>query len=340
MFPRLYFYPDGDPIMSVNGSSEDGNCNLTSSERVRCREPTTSVLQDGNIPTLTGLDGDMWASQLLTINPTKSSIDITFDFRNITPSYDELESVEVVMFNCPEWGISVDNITLLGSNNSSRIIENRLVDISLTNTSCASLVKVFISGSVTSSQTIISSTLPVLTLRFQLSPASTWVHLAEVTFYGAGPTYPPVSVLIQIPPPITPDAILPTSEAMDTSETESLLTSSLIVVSSVLFFIVLILATIIIILSLLLKYQHTSNTDTLANHGRNVKPKYDGTDSTIEGERQIYEQLQISGDDRVWLQEERVTTSTWRLKQKEGTLLYSEKMKLMPLGSKSTEILI
>ncbi len=91
--------------MSVNGSSEDGNCNLTSSERVRCREPTTSVLQDGIIPTLTGLDGDMWASQLLTINTTESNIDITFNFRNITPSYDGLESVEVVMFNCPEWVI-------------------------------------------------------------------------------------------------------------------------------------------------------------------------------------------------------------------------------------------
>ncbi len=187
MFPRLYLYPDGNPIMSVNGSSEDGNCNLTSTARPRCREPTTSVLQDGNISTLTGLDDDMWASQLLTMNTSNSSIDITFIFRNITPSYDGLESVEVVMFNCPEWGISVDNITLLGSNNNSRIIENRLVDISLTYTSCASLVRVCIS---LSSQKLISSNLPVLTLSFQLSPDSTWVHLAEVTFYGAGPTCP------------------------------------------------------------------------------------------------------------------------------------------------------
>ena len=82
MFPRLYFYPDGDPIMSVNGSSEDGNCN---SEISRCREPTTSVLQDGIIPTLTGLDSGMWANQLLTMNTANSSI--TFNFRNITPSW-------------------------------------------------------------------------------------------------------------------------------------------------------------------------------------------------------------------------------------------------------------
>ncbi len=69
MLPGSYFYRDGVLIMSsVNGSSEDGNCNLTSSEHPQCREPTTSVLQDGIIPTLTELDGDMWASQLLTIN--------------------------------------------------------------------------------------------------------------------------------------------------------------------------------------------------------------------------------------------------------------------------------
>ena len=33
----------------------------------KCEASTSSVLFDGNIPTLTGLDGDMWASQLLTL---------------------------------------------------------------------------------------------------------------------------------------------------------------------------------------------------------------------------------------------------------------------------------
>ncbi len=63
------------------------------SARPQCREPTTSVLQDGIIPTLTGLDGNMWASQLLTINTTESSIDISFDFRNIEPSYNGMSRV-------------------------------------------------------------------------------------------------------------------------------------------------------------------------------------------------------------------------------------------------------
>ncbi len=56
VLPGRYIYIDanGNPIMSVNGSSEDGNCNLVGT-RI-CNEPTTSVLQDGIIPTLTGLD--------------------------------------------------------------------------------------------------------------------------------------------------------------------------------------------------------------------------------------------------------------------------------------------
>ncbi len=76
VLPGRYFYRGGNPIMSVNGSSEDGNCNLVGT--ISCNEPTTSVLQDGIIPTLTGLDGDMWASQLLTISSTSN---IIFDFQ-------------------------------------------------------------------------------------------------------------------------------------------------------------------------------------------------------------------------------------------------------------------
>ncbi len=174
--------------MSVNGSSENGNCGTAGI----CNEPTTSVLFDGITPTLTGLDGDMWASLLLTINTDSPTTDITFDFQ-VTPGYVGVERVEVVMFNCPEWGISVDSIILYGSNTPT-LIGNILATISPTITSCDSLVRVCISRSV-------SSTLTPLTLRFQLSLASTWVHLAEMSFYGAGPTCPSESILN---PPTTP----------------------------------------------------------------------------------------------------------------------------------------
>ena len=71
-----------------------------------CTDPTSSVLFDGHIPTLTGLDGDMWASQLLTMSPLASTTEITFDFTGTV----RVDRVEVVMFNCPQWGIGVHNI--------------------------------------------------------------------------------------------------------------------------------------------------------------------------------------------------------------------------------------
>ena len=67
------------------------------------------------------------------------------------------------MFNCPEWGISVDNITLYGTTNST-IIGSPLITITPANTSCDSLVRVCISKSVSTNESI-------TTLAFQLSPA-------------------------------------------------------------------------------------------------------------------------------------------------------------------------
>ncbi len=134
----------------------------------------------------------MWASQLLTINTDSltTNISLTFDFQ-ATPGYVGVKRVEMVMFNCPEWGISVDSIILYGSNTPASI-GNALATTTSTITSCDSLVRVCISRSV-------SSYLTALTLRFHLSSASTWVHLAEVSFDGTGPTCPPESVL-NLPP--------------------------------------------------------------------------------------------------------------------------------------------
>ena len=77
--------------MAVNGSSNTGRCSnfIPSHTRQTCTTPTSGVLFDGNVSTLTGLDGDMWASQLLTINTTANTAEITFDFAT-TPDYTEL----------------------------------------------------------------------------------------------------------------------------------------------------------------------------------------------------------------------------------------------------------
>ncbi len=132
----------------------------------------------------------MWASQLLTINTDSPTTDITFDFQP-TPSYTGVERVEVVMFNCSEWGISVDAISLYGFTTTSSI-GNFPATISPTITSCDSLVRVCISKSV-------SSTLTALTLRFHLSSASTWVHLAEVSFNGDSQLTCPQDSILELP---------------------------------------------------------------------------------------------------------------------------------------------
>ena len=167
--------------MTVNGSSSTGRCSnfIPSITRKYCTTPTSSVLFDGSVPTLTGLDGDMWASQLLTINTTVNTAEITFDF-TATPDYTGVGRVELMMFNCPEWGISVRTISLFTATSTSGI-RTFVAGISPTNTSCDSLVRVCISHNVNSIR-------PVLTLVFSLSSTSNWVHLAEVTFYASDST--------------------------------------------------------------------------------------------------------------------------------------------------------
>ncbi len=92
------------PAISERGSSATGHCSNVSDSGRECSTPRSSVLLDG-IPTLTGLDGDMWATQLLTLNTSTSSSSITFDFNtvfdtNAVTTYTGVELIEIVMFNC------------------------------------------------------------------------------------------------------------------------------------------------------------------------------------------------------------------------------------------------
>ena len=195
VFPAEYTFPTPT---SVNGSSATGNCASVSSSTsgtLTCADPTSSVLFDDprGMPILTGLDGDMWASHLLTIQTTASSTDITVDLN--TPTFSGVERIEVVMFNCPQLGIGVQTIQALENNNALLYTAN--VNI----TSCTSLVRVCLSP---------RTTIPVLVLRFKLSPGSDWVHVAEVTFIGNGVTCP---LDIVITEPITePATTEPTRE--------------------------------------------------------------------------------------------------------------------------------
>ena len=166
------------PIQSVNGSSRTADCssvtNLAGGTFI-CSTPASSILHDGIIPTLTGLDGDMWASQLLTLQPGQPGIVtlVAFDF-NSTPDYRGVSRVEVVMFNCPQYGISVKSISLLEAADIS-FAGTIIATVDPTVTSCDSLVRVCISG---------PSFQPTVGLQFTVGVGSNWVHFAEVTFHG------------------------------------------------------------------------------------------------------------------------------------------------------------
>ena len=138
---QLLLYPTAETV-SVNGSSQNGKCSSTSSfnnSHSICEAPTSSVLFDGHIPTLTGLDGDTWASQLLALqirNPF--GIEITSDLTGRSG----VKRVELVMFNCPEWEIAVVTIGIWRATSISTTSRTQAGAISPTITSCNSLVRV------------------------------------------------------------------------------------------------------------------------------------------------------------------------------------------------------
>ena len=153
------FYELNAVTVSESGSSETGHCSDVSNSGRVCNAPRSSVVFDG-IPTLTELEGDMWASQLLTLNTSTSSASITFDFSNPTDRsgltvYVGVTVIEVVMFSCPLKGIGTTSIAVSDS--------------------CQFLVRVCSDD--------VSTLANQLTLNFN-SPLQ-YVHLAEITFYSS-----------------------------------------------------------------------------------------------------------------------------------------------------------
>ena len=215
VIPSSYITIDAQTV-SVNGSSATGHCSSISSTGTAstCTDPTSSVLFDGVIPTLTGLDGDMWASQLLTLLRLSSNARATvlFDFTD-KPGYVGLSGrLEVVMFNCPEKRISASTIRVLTS--SSPLVNPTLhIDVNIGITSCDSLVRVC---------TPITTTQPSITLDLVIGLDFDMVYLAEVTFYAASSasTCPPDTIITAAPP----DTIAPPTTASEVPQTVSLTT--------------------------------------------------------------------------------------------------------------------
>ena len=100
-------------ILAANGSSATGHCSdvtLHLNALSTCSSPASSVLFDGVIPTLTALDGNTWARQLMILQRPmfgSSSFNIYSSFTNA-----RIRRVEVVLFNCPQWDIAVNRIAI------------------------------------------------------------------------------------------------------------------------------------------------------------------------------------------------------------------------------------
>ena len=187
-------------VQAANGSSVTGHCSDTTQHLdawSTCSSPASSVLFDGVIPTLTALDGDTWASQLMILQRPligSYSFSVYSSFANAS----WIRRVEVVMLNCPQWGTAVDSIRIEFQYPGSRSYRNSRNGFPSV-ISCDSLVKVCIPVDIH------DSALTGIKLDFY-----TWdndrdqfykVHLAEVSFYEDASPCPPFTI---IPGNLTP----------------------------------------------------------------------------------------------------------------------------------------
>ena len=130
-------------VRAINGSMENGGCSdvVNSDEnQVTCNSPTSSVLFDGVTPTLTELDGDTWAEQLMVLEDL-SPTSLQFQFNFIChPNYTGVTGVEVALFNCPEWQTGLEYIQLSGDDGQTPSTIRTLV----TESSCDTLINMYI----------------------------------------------------------------------------------------------------------------------------------------------------------------------------------------------------
>ncbi len=164
----------------MNGSDPHGRCSdhrtrtfNDGATRITCLVPSTSVLFDARIPILSHLGGSSWAYSLLVLGASHIA-SINFDLRG--RRYTTINRVEVVMFNCPWWGLGAESIALYSPVRIEVIGGTIFNTIHPTITSCTSLVRVCIPCTVCNNKT------GIFGLEFRTG-STDWVHIAEVTFH-------------------------------------------------------------------------------------------------------------------------------------------------------------
>ena len=135
-----------------------------------------------------------------------------------------ISRVEVTMFNCPEWRISVQSISL---RDNDGIVIGSSGDLNSI-TSCDSLVRLCVPATAINPR--------VVTVQFDLGTDSNWVHLAEVTFYDDNTTCPPNTIITTemntatptntSPHPTKPTTTTTTSQGVTTKTTTTTTTTT------------------------------------------------------------------------------------------------------------------
>ena len=168
-------------LQSVNGSDPNGGCSRLTSGRQICAELDeggTSDLTDCVIPSLGGFQTN-WAAGLFTVNTSGQSFHIGFEFNGPV----NFTRVELDLFNCPEWGIAAQSITVYENNfgilNFVAAAATELGRRTTTATSCTSIVRVVIPLELPQNPTTVN----VIDFTFDNTATSIqWVHIAEVRF--------------------------------------------------------------------------------------------------------------------------------------------------------------
>lgn len=145
------------------------------------------VIFDGDLPRLSDLGGDLWASDFLTLSaPSVAALNMDLGGSSV---YDSISKIELIMFNCPWWGIGIESITLYITLRLDVVGGTNLVRVNPTIASCNSLVKICIPC------TRCDSTERNLGLEFHTDQHSRWVYLGEVTFRTDNGSCPPDLVI-------------------------------------------------------------------------------------------------------------------------------------------------
>ena len=173
------------------GSPVNGGCSSTSGTSNETCDGT-SVLNDGILPALSGVNSDpasQWASELFTMRRSGTDQIVVSLELPVGRTHDR---VELTVFNCPQWGIYAPRV----------IVEIAGLDIiaanaTLPDISCEHLLKfcVEFSGGVGS---------PNFKLIFPYQNNSDFVFLGEVTFLNDPINCDPPELITMRIPPQTP----------------------------------------------------------------------------------------------------------------------------------------